>query len=102
MGADEDEGEGGEIQRVSVIRTNARLTTHTVQSMLYGAAHGWTTLTANRASVKAILREIKMRGYDVDVHGGGDGAVKYAALWVIDPRSLSEGMRSGSDVVPPG
>jgi hypothetical protein len=65
--------------------------------MLYGAAHGWTTLTANRNSVKAVLREVKMHGYDVDVHGGGDGAVKYAALWVIDPRSLAEGMRSGSD-----
>lgn len=100
-GTDEDGGEGGEIQRVSVMRTNARLTTHTVQSMLYGAAHGWTTLTANRASVKAILREVKMRGYDVDVHGGGDGAVKCAALWVIDPRSLAEGMRSESDVAPP-
>jgi hypothetical protein len=98
-GADEDGGEGGEIQRVSVVRTNARLTTHTVQSMLYGAAHGWTTLTANRASVKAILREVKMRG--CDVHGRGDGAVKYAALWVIDPRSLAEGMRSESDVAPP-
>ena len=101
-GAGEDEDEGGEIQRVSVVRTNARLTTHTVQSMLYGAAHGWTTLTANRASVKAILREVKMRGYDVDVYGGGGGgAVKYAALWVIDPRSLAEGIRSGSDVTPP-
>jgi hypothetical protein len=100
-GADEDEGEGGEVKRVSVVRTNARLTTHTVQSMLYGAAHGWTTLTANRTSVKAILREVKMRGYDVDVHGGGDGVVKYAALWVIDPRSLAEGMRSELDVAPP-
>ena len=97
---DEDEDEGGEIQRVSVMRTNARLTTHTVQSMLYGAAHGWTTLTANRASVKAILREVKMRGYDVGVHDGGDGAIKCAALWVIDPRSLAEGMRSESDVAP--
>ena len=96
-----DKGEGGEIQRVSVVRTNARLTTHTVQSMLHGAAHGWTTLTANRASVKAILREVKMRGYEVGLHGGGDGAVKYAALWVINPRSLAEGMRSVSDVAPP-
>lgn len=99
-GADEDEDEGGEIQRVSVMRTNARLTAHTVQSMLYGASHGWTTLTANRTSVKAILREVKMRGYDVDVHGGGDGSVKCAALWVIDPRSLAEGMRSESHAAP--
>jgi hypothetical protein len=68
--------------------------------MLYGAAHGWTTLTANRASVKAVLREVKIRGYEGDVHGGRDGAVKYAALWVIDPRSLAEGMRTESDVAP--
>lgn len=93
-------GESGEIQRASVVRANARLTTHTVESMLYGAAHGWTTLTANRASVKAMLREVRMRGYGVDMHGGGDGAVKYAALWVIDPRSLAEGMRSETDVAP--
>lgn len=98
-GAGEDEGEGGEIERVSVVRTNPRLTTHTVQSMLYGAAHGWTTLTANRTSVKTLLREVRMRGYDV--HGGGDGVAKYAALWVIDPRSLAEGMRSELDVAPP-
>ncbi len=91
--------ESGEIQRASVVRTNARLTTHTVQSMLHGAAHGWTTLTANRASVKAILREVKMRGYGVDARGGGDDTIKYAALWVIDPRSLAEGMRSDSDVI---
>ena len=92
----ESEGEeGGEIQRATVVRTNMRLTTHTVQSMLCGAAHGWTTLTANRASVKAMLREVKARGYGVDARGGG--AVQYAALWVLDPRSLAEGMRS--DVV---
>ena len=85
----------GDIQRASVVRTNARLTTHTVQSMLCGAARGWTTLTANRASVKVMLREVKMRGYGVDMRGRGAGAVDHAvaALWVIDPRSLAEGMR---------
>ncbi len=85
----------GDIQRASVVRTNARLTTHTVQSMLCGAARGWTTLTANRASVKVILREVKTRGYGVDMRGRGAGAVDHAvaALWVIDPRSLAEGMR---------
>jgi hypothetical protein len=90
----EGESEGGEIQRAPVVRTNVRITTHTVQSMLCGAANGWTTLTANRASVKAMLREVKMRGYGVDARDGGAGAVKYAALWVLDPRSLAEGMRS--------
>ena len=96
-------GEGeGEIRRASVVRTNVRLTTHTVQSMLCGAARGWTTLTANRASVKVMLREVKTRGYGVDVRGGRRGAdaedhAAAAALWLIDPRSLAEGMRS--DVV---
>ena len=95
----EGEGEGGEIQRATVVRANMRLTTHTVQSMLCGAAHGWTTLTANRASVKAMLREVKARGYGVDARGAGAGAVQYAALWVLDPRSLAEGMRSDVVVV---
>jgi hypothetical protein len=96
--ASEREGEG-EILRASVVRTNVRLTTHTVQSMLCGAARGWTTLTANRASVKVMLREVKTRGYGVDMRGRGADAVDHAAaaLWVIDPRSLAEGMRS--DVV---
>jgi hypothetical protein len=88
----------GDIHRAPVVRTNVRLTTHTVQSMLCGAARGWTTLTANRASVKVMLREVKMRGYGVDMRRGPDvGAENHAtaaALWVIDPRSLAEGMRS--------
>ena len=90
-------GEGGEIRRASVVRTNVRLTTHTAQSLLIGAARGWTTLTANRASVKVMLREVKMRGYGIDARGRGDGAgavSHHAVLWVVDPRSLAEGMRS--------
>jgi hypothetical protein len=96
----EAEGVGereGDIQRASVVRTNARLTTHTVHSMLCGATRGWTTLTANRASVKVMVREMRMRGYGaVDVRGRGAGGENHAAiaLWVIDPRSLAEGMRS--------
>jgi hypothetical protein len=87
----------GDIQRAPVVRTNVRVTTHTAQSMLCGATRGWTTLTANRASVKVMLREVKMRGYGVDtMRGRGAGAENHAtaALWVIDPRSLAEGMRS--------
>jgi hypothetical protein len=94
------EGEGeGEIQRASVVRTNARLTTHTVQSILCGASRGWTTLTANRASVKAIMREVKTRGYGVETRdrGADAGKVRHAALWIVDPRSLAEGMRSDVD-----
>ncbi|KAH9968137.1 hypothetical protein BC827DRAFT_1368250 [Russula dissimulans] len=96
----EGEGDTSEVQRASVVRTNVRLTTHTVQSMLCGAARGWTTLTANRASVKAVLREMKMRGYGVDAgalalaRDRGADAVGHAALWIVDPRSLAEGMRS--------
>ena len=103
-GENEDEGEGegeGEIQipRASVVRTNARLTMHTVQSMLCGATRGWTTLTANRASVKAILREAKTRGCGVEARGRGAHEARHAALWIVDPRSLAEGMRSDVDAV---
>ncbi|TFK16622.1 hypothetical protein FA15DRAFT_676625, partial [Coprinopsis marcescibilis] len=49
---DEDEEEDGEIERAAVTRINPRLTAHTVESMLWGAELGWTTLTANKTSVK--------------------------------------------------
>lgn len=89
--------EAAEIQRAIVTKANPRLTAHTVQSLLWGAELGWTTLTANRTSIKAILREVKLArvsgrldGVPVD-GGGGDGA---AAIWIVDPRSLAEGMSS--------
>jgi hypothetical protein len=97
-------GEGeDEDQRAPAGRTNPRRTAHTVQSMLCGAAHGWTTLTANRTSVKAILREVKMRGYGVETRSRGAdlGKVRHAALWVVDPRSLAEGMRSDVNTTVP-
>lgn len=111
----------GEIQRATVLKANPRLTAHTVQSMHWGAHLGWTTLTANRTSVKAILREMKTarvsgRLVGVDLHleqprgsGGGrlldgdgdkgddnDDEGGSAAFWVVDPRSLAEGMSSQS------
>ena len=77
--------------------------------MHWGAYLGWTTLTANRTSVKAILREMKTarvsgRLAGVDLHleqprgSGGDdvGSAGLAAFWVVDPRSLAEGMSSQS------
>ena len=103
-----------QIQRASVMKANPRLTTHTVQSMLLGATMRWTTLTANKSSVKALLREIKARtgrntgdagtGRTGDVQGVLDSEKRdqedvqidfpeMAAIWVVDPRSLSEGMR---------
>lgn len=57
MQVESEEGEeGGEIQCATIMRTNMRLMTHTVQSMPCGAAHGWATLTVNWASVTPRLR----------------------------------------------
>lgn len=86
----------GELQRAAVVRTNGRLTVHTVQSMLCGAVRGWTTLTANRSSVKAVLREVRARGYGAETRGEG----RHAALWIVDPRSLAQGMRSDISAAP--
>ncbi|KAM5545929.1 hypothetical protein V8D89_000055 [Ganoderma adspersum] len=111
---DEDEPAESEIERAAVTKANPRLTAHTVQSMLWGAARGWTTLTANKSSVKAILRDIRAGearggyGWGREAHDateaggsgtsgeGGEGGevVEKAAMWVVDPRSLAEGMRS--------
>lgn len=90
-----------EIQRAAVTKANPRLTAHTVQSMHWGAELGWTTLTANRSSIKAILRELK--GAKIAGRLVSDDACtadretdrnSAAAIWIIDPRSLAEGMSS--------
>ncbi|KAF5325349.1 hypothetical protein D9619_009615 [Psilocybe cf. subviscida] len=101
------DGTGGsrfEIQRATVTKANPRLTAHTVQSMQWGAALGWTTLTANRTSVKAMLRELKSARIAGRLSGGGkedssadqdiviDDSSNLAAFWIVDPRSLAEGM----------
>jgi hypothetical protein len=92
-----------EIQRAVVTKANPRLTAHTVQSLLWGAELGWTTLTANKTSVKAILREIKLARVagrlDGLVEGGGVAETESyednkAAIWIVDPRSLAESMSS--------
>ncbi|XP_006455242.1 hypothetical protein AGABI2DRAFT_209642 [Agaricus bisporus var. bisporus H97] len=93
-----------EIQRAPVTKVNPKLTAHTVQSMLWGAELGWTTLTGNRSSVKTILRDIKsarvsgrLAESDLDVvvtDGNNEDDDPCAALWVVDPRSLAEGMSS--------
>ncbi|KAI0943763.1 hypothetical protein AcW1_002848 [Taiwanofungus camphoratus] len=102
------EGDSDNIPRASVTRASPRLTVHTVQSMLWGAVRGWTTLTANKTSVKAILREMKATGatnaYERSTAGSfqigkareleDDEWTEKAALWVVDPRSLAESMRS--------
>jgi len=82
-----------------VTKANPRLTEHTVQSLLWGAELGWTTLTANKSSVKAILREMKQAGDFGRLARNIPEAismeqVEHAALWVVDPRSLAEGQRA--------
>ncbi|KAG1737508.1 uncharacterized protein EDB91DRAFT_1237879 [Suillus paluster] len=91
--------DAGDIPPAAVAVANPKLTVHTAQSMLWGAALGWTTLTTNRSSVKALLREMKKYG------GGGSliyeppgrdetARASKAAIWIVNPRSLAEGMRS--------
>ncbi|KZT64323.1 hypothetical protein DAEQUDRAFT_678767 [Daedalea quercina L-15889] len=104
-GEDGDEEDVEPIPRAATTRANPRLTAHTVRSLLWGAARGWTTMTANRASVKAILREVKTRGHaagvgmtassdEVGETNDHKGGTEKAAIWVVDPRSLAESMRS--------
>ncbi|KAF8842803.1 hypothetical protein BDN67DRAFT_1067406 [Paxillus ammoniavirescens] len=87
-----------------------KLTTHTVSSMLAGSLRGYTTLTTNRSSVKAMMKEMRRGGFDHGLWGregvalegmecsdGGKSMAEKALLWIVDPRSLSEGMRSDID-----
>jgi len=94
-----------ELQRAMVTKASPRLTAHTVQSMQWGAQLGWTTLTANRTSVKAILRELRSARVAGRLAGIGGASAPIgadqnhdmqsslaAAMWIVDPRSLVEGM----------
>jgi len=107
--------DGAEIQRATVMKANPKLTAHTVESLLEGARRGWTTLTANKHSVKEILKEVKalsgghyVAGVGAHGHGEAQGKViedregnfiETAAIWVVDPRSLAEIM--SAEYVPP-
>ncbi|KAK0447048.1 hypothetical protein EV421DRAFT_1706798 [Armillaria borealis] len=87
--------------RAVITKANPRLTAHTVHSMLWGARLGWTTLTANRTSVRAILKEMEVRRTVAAAAAEGDAVEESvesadAAIWIVDPRSLAEGMRSDS------
>ncbi|KAF7292938.1 hypothetical protein MIND_01193000 [Mycena indigotica] len=79
-------------ERAIPTKANAKLTEHTVHSMWCGALRGWTTLTANRSSVKALLRELRVLrpGYGGVPEGGQQDAV----VWIVDPRSLAESTRA--------
>ncbi|KAI5823480.1 hypothetical protein K523DRAFT_376839 [Schizophyllum commune Tattone D] len=92
--------------RAQVTRANPRLTAHTIDSLLYGAALGWTTLTANKTSVKGVMKEMGDWGAEAVTRGGEEKSAgedrreseekeaPRAALWVVDPRSLGEEMRA--------
>jgi len=90
-----------------------KITPHTVRSLLEGARRGWTTLTANRGSVKEILKVMRTRADSLrhdfsqlsledqrleEAEGGSDGSDDrvWAAIWLVEPRSLAEGMRVDS------
>ncbi|KAJ8521488.1 hypothetical protein ONZ45_g1808 [Pleurotus djamor] len=79
-----------EIQRASVTKANPKLTAHTVESMLWGAELGWTTLTANKSSVKSILREMKMAKAAGRVDVLDDPTEdNTAALWVVSSEDIT-------------
>lgn len=105
------------VKKQSSTATSPALTPHTVRSLLLGAQKGMTTLTANRASVKAIVREMKqarLRNVQLAAEGEvgsleaelealavsneGPREAPVAALWVVEPRSLAENLRADADV----
>jgi len=86
---------------VAPIRFAGRISVHTIVSLLWGAETGMVTLTSNKASVKALLRE--MRGFGLPVARASpsqacdeEEQVLDFAVWVTGPRSLAEVMRADS------
>ena len=83
------------------VRFAGKLSVHTIVSLLWGAEAGMVTLTSNKASVKALLRE--MRGFGLPLaralpsqpRDEEEGVLDFA-VWVTGPRSLAEGMRADS------
>ncbi|KAF8314343.1 uncharacterized protein EI90DRAFT_3090721 [Cantharellus anzutake] len=82
------------------------ITKHTALSFLWGSQMHMTTVTANRASVKALLREMdataELKPFTnplVSEEGGvtREEIREEAAIWIIRPRSLAE----ASVVTPP-
>jgi hypothetical protein len=100
-----DADNASEIGRAAVTSVNSKLTAHTVQSMLCGAARGWTTLTANRGSVRTVLKETRSRNVGLGLvpeleRDSQDpaGQSAPAGFWVVEPRSLAEGMRPEAEL----
>lgn len=83
------------------VRFAGRLSVHTIVSLLWGAEAGMVTLTSNKASVKALLKE--MRGFSLPLARALPSQicdekeqVLDFAVWVTGPRSLAEAMRGDS------
>ena len=82
------------------VRFAGRLSVHTIVSLLWGAETGMVTLTSNKASVKALLRE--MRGFvlplarELPSRFRDEEGVLDFAVWITGPRSLAEVMRVDS------
>jgi len=87
---------------------------HTVRSMLAGATYGMTTITANRTSVKQMVRIMGLRGLtNEDDYAAflvtepktlaeqkrtdGKSFPTVASIWTFEPRSLAESMITNSD-----
>lgn len=89
---------GGQRRRPPLGDTFIRVpTAHTIRSMLQGAARGMTTVTANRMSVKQILRAMgpleALEG-DEGVVSPTKGGVVEALFYVMEPKTLGELKRS--------
>ncbi|KAJ9091866.1 hypothetical protein QFC21_007064 [Naganishia friedmannii] len=99
---------GGRRRREAPLaETNLRVpTAHTIRSMLEGARRGMTTITANRMSVKQILRAMgPLEALEQDenvVAAGSDPSsrrdIAEALFYVVEPKTLGEIKRS--DIMP--
>ena len=58
-----------------------KLTPHTLRTITTGIQKGFTTLTSNRGSIKALVL-----GWHTHTRSNND----YATFWLVEPRSLSE------------
>jgi len=73
------------------------LTTHTHNLLRTAASRGHTILTANKKSVKTVLRAVKTTKLPLPAaiqDGLQDEETEPAVFWVVEPRSLAELMRS--------
>ncbi|TIB94507.1 hypothetical protein E3Q10_03718 [Wallemia mellicola] len=61
----------------------SKLTPHTLRTVIAGLERGWTTLTSNRQSIRALVQ-----GWHTHVNSDDSKAT----FWLVEPRSLSEQM----------